>query len=143
MLYRTDRKTGNQISQLGYGAMRLPVNSDGTINEKEAIACIRHAIDEGVNYVDTAYMYHNGTSEAVVGKALKDGYREKTNLASKLPIAMIFAGTAGTKEEVFAEQLRRLDTDYIDFYLAHDINYHVREKFESEKIYDYLAALKA
>ena len=86
MQYREFRKIGRDVSLLGVGCMRLPQTADDKIDEAEAIRIIRTAIDKGVNYVDTAYMYHNGESEKVLGKALKDGYREKVLLADKMPI---------------------------------------------------------
>ena len=119
MEYRTFKKTGKDISLLGVGTMRFPVLSDGQIDEPQAIAMIRKAIDSGVNYVDTAYMYHDGMSEVVVGKALKDGYREKVLLADKMPI-----WSARSEEEmmaIFEEQLKRLDVECIDMYLIHNI----------------------
>ena len=121
MQYRPFGKTGEQVSVLGYGCMRLPsldIPFGGEkIDEAEAIRLIRYAIDQGVNYVDTAFMYHGGNSEGLVGKALKDGYRAKTLLATKSP----FGGF--TKPEDFdrhlAIQLERLGVDTIDFYLLH------------------------
>ncbi|MGX8773790.1 MAG: aldo/keto reductase, partial [Bacillota bacterium] len=78
MLYRNLKNIDYDVSLLGIGCMRFPVRDDGTVDEEESIRMIRRAIDSGVNYVDTAYTYHGGLSEVIVGKALKDGYRERT-----------------------------------------------------------------
>jgi predicted aldo/keto reductase-like oxidoreductase len=118
MRYRTFNKTGEQVSLLGFGAMRLPMAGE-KVDEAEAIRMIRRAIDGGVNYVDTAYMYHGGTSEVIVGKALKDGYREKVFLADKLP--PWFAKKESELADIFETQIGRLDTDIIDMYLVHSI----------------------
>lgn len=125
MKYRTFGTTGLEISALGFGCMRFPVLEDGSIHEEEAVAMIRHAIDEGVNYVDTAYPYHGGKSEIVVGKALQDGYRERTYLADKCPVWLL--KEEGDFETYLDEQLEKLQTDHIDFYLLHALN---RERFE-------------
>lgn len=119
MEYRKFKETGKNISLLGVGTMRFPILSDGQIDEPQAIAMIRKAIDSGVNYVDTAYMYHDGMSEVVVGKALKNGYRERVLLADKMPI-----WSAKNEEEmkaIFEEQFKRLDVECIDMYLVHNI----------------------
>ena len=123
MEYKTFNKTGEPISLLGFGMMRLPVvaGQEGKIDEDEAIRLIRYAIDSGVNYVDTAYMYHGGKSEVVLGKALKDGYREKVFLADKMPLWM--AEAAGGMDALFEEKLARLDVDVIDFYLDHGLSH--------------------
>lgn len=131
MQYRKFGNTGVEVSALGFGAMRLPMTdpADNTsIDEKEAIRMIRAAIDSGVNYVDTAYPYHGGMSEVVVGKAMQDGYREKAMIATKLPVWMV-------KEEadfdrLLNEQLEKLQTDHVDFYLLHALS---KDRFKTVK----------
>lgn len=145
MQYRKFGHLDWQVSALGFGAMRLPT-TDGNpagenINEDEAIRMIRHAIDQGVNYLDTAWPYHHGQSEVVVGKALQDGYREKVRLATKSPIR--FYKQADDFERFLTEQLARLQTEQIDFYLLHGLNqnswenvvlkYDVLQKAEAAK----------
>ncbi len=122
MQYRTMGKLDFRPSALGFGCMRLPVlnNDSKQINEPEAIAMIRRAIDSGVNYVDTAYGYHGGNSEPLVGKALRDGYRDKVRLATKLPMWLM--KEPGDADRCFEEQRERLGTERIDFYLLHALD---------------------
>lgn len=116
-------KTGCKVSRLGFGAMRLPLTNpddSASINVDEAVKMLRHAIDSGVNYIDTAFFYHNGESEKVVGQALKDGYREKTYLATKLPMGEV--KETADFDRILNTQLEKLGTDHIDFYLFHALN---------------------
>jgi uncharacterized protein len=118
MEYRTLGKTHASVSALGFGAMRLPLRGDESqVDEVAAVEMIRWAIDHGVNYVDTAYVYHGGDGEAVVGRALRDGYRDRVHLATKLPIWSV--QRLDDCDRIFDEQLVRLQTDRIDFYLLH------------------------
>jgi predicted aldo/keto reductase-like oxidoreductase len=122
MQYRTFGKLDWKPSALGFGAMRLPVLNDDPrqVDEPEATRMIRYAIDHGVNYVDTAYPYHGGQGERAVGHALQDGYREKVRLATKLPSWLV--KSQEDCDRYLNEQLERLQTGHIDFYLLHSLN---------------------
>lgn len=122
MNYRTFGNLDWKPSALGFGTMRLPVigNDTSAIDEPQAIAMIRAGIDGGINYIDTAYPYHGGMSETLVGKALGSGYREKVRLATKMPSWLIHSQEDMTR--YLEEQMRRLQTEHIDFYLLHALN---------------------
>ncbi len=122
MKYRSFGRLDWKPSALGFGAMRLPIIHDdpGKIDEPEASRMIRYAIDHGVNYVDTAYPYHQDTSEPFLGRALQDGYRERIKLATKLPCWKVEG--AGDFDRYLDEQLERLQTEHVDFYLLHGLN---------------------
>jgi uncharacterized protein len=135
------RKLGNieeKISALGLGCMRLPVldGDNERIDEKAAIALIRRAIDGGINYIDTAWGYHGGNSEALVGKALRDGYRQRTFLATKLPCYLV--KTRRDMDEFLNKQLQRLETEYIDFYLLHALNRHTWKTVYENGVFEFL-----
>lgn len=119
-----------EVSALGFGCMRLPIKKIlfiKKVNELETIRIIRHAINNGVNYIDTAYGYHMGKSEVIVGNALQDGYRQKVHLVTKLPMYKVKA--AGDVEKLCREQLKKLQTDYLDIYLFHGLN---KERFQKQ-----------
>lgn len=143
MLYRKFGKTEEDISILGYGCMRLPVlnGDDTTINEDEAIRQIRYGIDNGINYIDTAYPYHGGNSEALVGKALSEGYRDKVKLATKLPSWSI--RSREDMDKYLDRQLERLNTDHIDFYLLHALNVKYWKNYLKYDVFDFIKKAKA
>lgn len=120
MLYRTMPNSGDRLSILGFGAMRLPVKRNGAIDAPRAIRQVRSAIDRGVNYLDTAWPYHGGHSEPLVGLALDGGYREKVKLATKLPSWLI--ETREDMDRYLDRQLERLGTGHVDYYLVHALS---------------------
>ena len=117
MIYRTFREA--RLSLLGFGGMRLPRNADGTIDEAETQKMVDYAMSHGVNYFDTAYPYHNGTSELMLGKALSKYPRDSYVLADKYPGHQI----ADTYDpaDIFEEQLKKCGTNHFDFYLLHNV----------------------
>ncbi|HEY1406455.1 MAG TPA: aldo/keto reductase [Spirochaetota bacterium] len=119
MKYRRFGKLDWDASVLGLGTMRLPANDDKSVNEAEAVRMVRSAIENGINYIDTAYNYHEGASETILGKAFSAGYRDKVKIASKSPIWMLDGPE--DFDRILDEQLARLQTDHIDFYLMHGI----------------------
>lgn len=129
-------KSGISISRLGFGAMRLPtknVNDKNVVDEDLAISMIHHAFEQGVNYIDTAWFYHDGESEITVGKALK-GWRDKVYLSSKYPI-----GNEKGYRELLEVQLGKMDTDHLDFYHFHGIGegfltHEKRDQFIKEAV---------
>lgn len=130
MQYRQFGKDKFNVSVLGFGAMRLPIlnNDMKQIDQPLATAMIRRGIDCGINYVDTAYPYHGGTSEALVGQALKGGYRQKVRLADKMPTWLV--NSRDDMDRLLAEQLARLDDKRIDYYLLHSLNRGVWNKMK-------------
>ena len=137
---RKMEKLGVETSLLGFGCMRFPVTVEGKIDEPEAERMLDKAIAAGVNYIDTAYPYHNGDSEPFVGKVLKKYDRHSLYLATKLPCWKVSAREDA--ERLFEEQLGRLQTDYIDFYLMHALGAEGFRKMVSLGVVEYLEELK-
>lgn len=140
MHYRKMPKTGDRLSALGFGCMRLPM-TDGVIDEERATAQLRSAIDSGVNYVDTAWPYHGGESEPFVGRALTGGYREKIRLATKLPSWMV--ATRADMDRYLDAQLTRLQTSRIDYYLVHTLDGPLWDRLSALDVAGFLDAAKA
>ena len=117
MQYRSLVKGSEELSVLGYGCMRFPTKG-GRIDEEKALEQMLYAFNEGVNYYDTAYPYHAGKSEVVLGKFIKENkIRDKVYIADKLPAFLV--NRQEQIEKYFSTQLERLDTHYIDYYLMH------------------------
>ena len=149
MLYRPLSKTGIDLSILGYGCMRLPLieNKPEKIDYPKATKLLHYAISKGVNYVDTAYFYHaaifgqRGESEPFLGEALSGGWRKKVHLATKLPLFLV-----KEKEQIhayFIDQLERLKTDYLDFYLLHALSGESWNRMKALGIREFLDKKKA
>ncbi len=143
MQYSNFDSIGRSISKLGFGLMRLPKAEEGseTIDRDEAFRLIDLAMKSGVNYYDTAYVYHGGDSEKFAKEALGRYPRESYCLATKLPGWAIKDHGKHTPE-LFNEQLEKCGVDYFDFYLLHSVNRDIMKVFEADKAYEYLAEQK-
>ncbi len=132
--------TDDELPILGFGAMRLP-ERDGKIDRENAIRIIRHAIDQGIVYIDTSWTYHDGESEIVVGEALRDGYREKVRIATKMPQWLVTCRE--DMDRFLALQMEKLGTRHIDFYLVHALTGGHWERLVRLGIGDFLETAKA
>ena len=121
--------------------MRFPKNEDGTIDKEKAGALLDKAMQEGVTYYDTAYTYHNKESELFLGEYLQKYERESFYLATKLPVWLV--KEEADVERLFEEQLEKLQTDYIDFYLMHAMDGEEFEKTETLHVFEKLLQFKA
>ncbi len=136
------KRSPDKISILGFGCMRLPVKDQciENIDDEKFTEMLHYAIDNGVNYVDTAWPYHKEASEPAVGRALSGGYRDKVFLATKLPTWLI-----ESREDMdfyLNEQLKRLQTDHIDYYLVHALTKTRWKKITSHDVFDFLDSAK-
>lgn len=132
-------RTGEEVSLLGFGAMRLPLtNPDdpGSIDAPQSLAMLHRAVERGVNYVDTAYNYHGQQSESFVGMALREGLRSRVKVATKLPTWLL--RDRAHMDEILATQLERLGVEQIDFYLAHNLNHGVWPRTRDMGMLDFL-----
>ncbi len=123
MQYRPFGRTGLQVSVLGFGAMRLPTLEDKTCDLEKSVPLLRRGIDLGINYIDTAYVYIEGTSEVAVGQAIKGYDRESLYLATKIPVHEEKDARSDVWRAKLEESLRRFDTPYIDFILFHGLRW--------------------
>jgi hypothetical protein len=133
-------KNGDKLSVLGFGTMRLPLKGQD-IDEERAIKQIRYAIDNGVNYVDSAPPYHMGESEKLLGKALLDGYRKRAKIATKLTPFLL--SKAEDMDKMLNTQLRKLRTDHIDYYLLHGLEEEFWKKLQGFGVLEFLDKAKA
>ena len=130
----------NKVSLLGMGCMRLPVNEDGNIDVERTAEMIKFAMDKGINYYDTAYPYHNGQSELVIGEILAKYPRDSFFLASKMPSWEL--KTLDDAKRIFAEQLKKCCVEYFDFYLCHAMNIEYHKLYKELGVYEYLESLR-
>ena len=127
MQYRTFGRFGYKVSQLGFGAMRLPTREDGRVDYDRAVPLIRLGIDLGINFIDSHHFYHRGESEVAVGKGIQ-GRRDRMYLQTKIPMYREVE-SEDERWRWLETALEKLGTDYIDFYLAHSFNW---ERFQKD-----------
>ena len=140
MIYKKFKE--EKLSLLGFGTMRLPLNEEGRIDEPQVEEMIKYAMDRGVNYFDTAYPYHDGESERVIGRILSKYPRDSYFLADKFPGHQIFEDYS--PQRFFEEQLERCQVEYFDFYLLHNVYEKSINTYKDSKwkIVDYLLEQK-
>jgi predicted aldo/keto reductase-like oxidoreductase len=144
MLYRDYGKSGYPVSAFGVGCMRLPRSAGGDgaeVDREKAYEMIRYAVDQGVTYFDTAYGYHNKTSEEILGEALEGGRRSRVKIATKQPFGVMTDLKSGGGKTVHENarrnleaSLKKLRTGYIDVYLIHNIGVSTWEEIKKQKI---------
>lgn len=141
MQYRKMPKIKDELSVLGYGCMRFPTKVGGSIDKDKALKQIRYAIDSGVNYLDTAWPYHLGASESFLGDyVLKDGYRDKVKIATKLPCFLI--KKAEDMDKFLNKQLEKLKVENIDYYLLHALDKGSWEKMLNFGVIEFMNRIK-
>jgi predicted aldo/keto reductase-like oxidoreductase len=143
MQYRPFGKTGINVSALGFGAMRLPQREDKTVDLEQGVPLLRRGLDLGINYIDTAHVYIEGTSEVAVGQAIKGYDRSKIYIATKIPVHDAETGAADTFRKKLETSLKRLDSPYIDFILFHGLRWVEYEQVISQPGMALEAALRA
>lgn len=144
MQYRTLGKSAVKVSTLGFGCMRLPIVGEdvGNIDKAATKKLLSRAFELGVNYVDTAYVYHNGNSESVIGECIEElGMRSKILLATKMPVWDVH--NRADMQKFFDEQCKNLRTDYLDFYLLHTLNKIYWPQVRDAGVLDFLADMQA
>jgi len=139
MLYRKMPKTKDELSILGFGCMRFP-GTHMNVDEAAAIEQLQYAIDQGINYIDTAWPYHNGKSEVILGKAIKNGYRDKVKIADKLPHWL--CKNSEDMEYYLTAQLERLNEEVIDYYLIHGLDAASWEKVKNLGVMEFMEKAK-
>ena len=142
MKYRKFGSTGFKVSALGLGCMRFPTKKlmPLQVDTSKSIKLIKSAVDKGINYIDTAWVYHFGASEKIVGTALQDGYRKKVHLVTKVPLFLV--NKAEDFDKFLNKQLKKMQTDYIDTYLFHSMNKSGFEKLKKYNLIDKMIEAK-
>lgn len=142
MKYRKFGFTGFKVSALGLGCMRFPTKKLMPLQADmpKSIKLIKSAVDKGINYIDTAWVYHFGASEKIIGIALQDGYRKKLHLVTKSPLFLV--NKAEDFDKFLNKQLKKLQTDYIDTYLFHSMNKSGLEKLKKYNLIDKMIEAK-
>ena len=137
MQYRSLTKDNIQVSALGFGCMRFPTLENGKPDVEESIRMLHYGIDHGINYIDTALPYHDGESEVIVGKAIKQRDRDKLFVATKFPVWDVTSESE--LDPIFEKQLKSLDLDHIDFYLLHNLQKSFWGNVQKLKMIDWVA----